>query len=257
MKVTTAKYYIPSGRCIQALDYSHRNEDGSVGYIPDSLISEFKTRNGRIVKDGGGITPDVEVVPETLSQVATELYLRNFIFDFVTQYYWSHPEIKSPEDLKFTDSDYADFRDFLKKRNFNYKTSSEVAFNELANNARKEKYYDVNKGLFDSLQTRITHNLEQDLATFKVEISDLIKEEIIGRFFYESGAIAYTLDKDEQVKKAIEVLGDPTLYSSILNGKSGSILVNRSGGPRDYNIHAPLLRFSVPLTSLTRFPSQL
>ena len=97
LKVTTAKYYIPSGRCIQARDFSHPNEDGSVGIIPDSLISEFKTRNGRIVKDGGGITPDIEILPEPLSQIAAELYLRNYIFDFATQYYWAHPDIKTPE----------------------------------------------------------------------------------------------------------------------------------------------------------------
>ena len=97
LKVTTAKYYIPSGRCIQAIDFSHRNEDGSVGEIPDSLISEFKTKNGRIVKDGGGITPDIEVLPESLSQIAAELYLRNYIFDFATQYYWAHPDIKTPD----------------------------------------------------------------------------------------------------------------------------------------------------------------
>ena len=96
LKVTTAKYYIPSGRCIQARDFSHPNEDGSVGIIPDSLISEFKTKNGRIVKDGGGITPDIEILPEPLSQIATELYLRNYIFDFATKYYWAHPEIKTP-----------------------------------------------------------------------------------------------------------------------------------------------------------------
>lgn len=257
LKVTTAKYYIPSGRCIQALDYSHRNEDGSVGYIPDSLITEFKTRNGRIVKDGGGITPDVEVIPETLSQVATELYFRNFIFDYATQYYWSHPDIKSPDEIIFTDEDYADFRDFLKKRDFNYRTSSEEAFNDLMDIARKEKYYSVNKGLFDSLQTRITHNLDQDLTTFRNEITELMEEEIIGRYFYEAGAISSSLSEDEQVQKAVEVLGNPSMYSSILKGETGSILVNRTNGQRDYNIHAPLIRFSVPLTSLTRFPSQL
>jgi len=99
LKVTTAKYYIPSGRCIQALDFSHPNADGSVGIIPDSLISEFRTRNGRIVRDGGGITPDVVILPETLSQVSSELFIRNLIFDFATQYYWAHPDIKSPSQL--------------------------------------------------------------------------------------------------------------------------------------------------------------
>src|SRR5665647_329973 len=107
LKVTTAKYYIPSGRCIQARDFSHPNEDGSVGIIPDSLIHEFKTKNGRIVKDGGGITPDVDILPEQLSQIAAELYIRNYIFDFATKYYWAHPDIKAPEQFIFTDQDYA------------------------------------------------------------------------------------------------------------------------------------------------------
>ena len=118
LKVTTAKYYIPSGRCIQARDFSHPNEDGSVGIIPDSLISEFKTKNGRIVKDGGGIAPDIEILPEPLSQISTELYLRNYIFDFATQYYWAHPDIKSPEQFSFTDKDYADFKTMLAETKF-------------------------------------------------------------------------------------------------------------------------------------------
>ena len=148
LKVTTAKYYIPSGRCIQARDFSHPNEDGSVGIIPDSLISEFKTKNGRIVKDGGGIAPDVEILPEPLSQISTELYLRNFIFDFATEYYWAHPDIKSPDQFTFTDKDYADFKAFLIKRNFSYKTNTEESLNELIANAKKEKYYDIHKDLF-------------------------------------------------------------------------------------------------------------
>ena len=257
LKVTTAKYYIPSGRCIQALDFSHPNEDGSVGYIPDSLISEFKTRNGRIVKDGGGITPDIEVVPETLSQVATVLFFRYYIFDYATKYFWSHPDIKSPGDFTFTEKDYADFREYLKSRNFDYRTSSEEAFNELVDNARKEKYYDINKDLFNSLQGKITHNLEQDLSTFKKEITELLEDEIIGRYFYEAGAISWSLGKDEQVKKAAEVLENPTLYSSILDGRSGSILVEKTNKPAGQSNISPLLRFSVPQASSFRFPSQL
>ncbi|MFN8241366.1 MAG: S41 family peptidase [Bacteroidales bacterium] len=116
LKVTTAKYYIPSGRCIQAVDYTHRNEDGSVGYVPDSLISEFKTKKGRVVKDGGGITPDITLPQETLSQIATELYLRNFIFDFSTEYFWKHQSFSSLAGFQFTDADYNDFRDFLVKK---------------------------------------------------------------------------------------------------------------------------------------------
>jgi carboxyl-terminal processing protease len=226
LKVTTAKYYIPSGRCIQALDFSHPNEDGSVGVIPDSLISEFKTKNGRTVKDGGGIAPDVEALPETLSQLATELYMRNYIFDYATQYYWAHPNIKSSEQFNFADEDYNDFINFLVRRNFNYKTVTEASFNELIANAKKEKYYDIHKDLFLSLEKDITHDLVQDLGTFRNEITDLIKDEIISRYFYEEGAIAWTLKKDEQVIKAREVLNNRERYDSILNGKTKPVILS-------------------------------
>lgn len=226
LKVTTAKYYIPSGRCIQALDFSHPNDDGSVGVIPDSLISEFKTKNGRTVKNGGGITPDVESVPATLSQIATELYIRNYIFDYATQYFWAHDNIKTPEQFKFTDQDYTDFMNFLLKRNFSYKTMTEGSFNELVTNAKREKYYAMHKDLFASMEKDIAHNLEEDLRTFKNEITDLIEGEIISRYFYEEGAIAWTLKRDEQVKKALEVLSNKELYESILSSKTGNGIVS-------------------------------
>ena len=227
LKVTTAKYYIPSGRCIQARDFSHPNEDGSVGIIPDSLISEFKTRNGRIVKDGGGITPDIEILPDPLSQISSELFMRNYIFDFATKYYWTHPDIKSPEQFAFTDRDYDDFKEFLLDRKFSYKTSTEESLNELITNAKKEKYYDIHKDLFNDLEKDIAHNLEQDLKMFRPEISDLIEDEIISRYFYESGAIEWTIRKDDQILKARDVLNNKEEYSSILKGTAGSILVTK------------------------------
>lgn len=225
LKVTTAKYYIPSGRCIQALDFSHPNEDGSVGIIPDSLISEFKTKNGRIVKNGGGITPDVEVTPETLSQITGELYMRNFIFDYATQYYWSHPSISAPDQFTFNDKDYTDFRNMLVDRKFSYKTQTEESLNELITNAKKEKYYDMHKTMFDSLQKEVSHSLDEDLKLFKPEIKELIEDEIISRYFYEEGAIAWSVKKDEQVQKALDVLNNREQYSLILQGKSGAIKV--------------------------------
>lgn len=227
LKVTTAKYYIPSGRCIQARDFSHPNEDGSVGIIPDSLISEFKTKNGRVVKDGGGISPDVEVLPEQLSQVSSELYIRNYIFDFATQYYWSHPEIKSPDQFTFSDKDYSEFKTMLQKRNFSYKTATEDSFNELVSTAKKEKYYDVHKDLFNELEKDLAHSIDEDLVTFRSEITDLIEDEIISRYFYEDGAIAWTIKKDEQVLKALDILNNKEKYTSILKGTSGSILITR------------------------------
>lgn len=227
LKVTTAKYYIPSGRCIQALDFAHRNEDGSVGIIPDSLISEFKTRNGRIVKDGGGITPDVVISPDPLSLVTTELYLRNMIFDFATEYYWSHPELKSVSGFSFTDEDYNDFRNFLVERDFNYKTFTEASLNQLITNAKKEKYYDLHKELFTQLEKEIVHDLNYDLTLFRDEITELLEEEIISRYFYESGAIARGISKDEQINKALEVLDNNELYTDILSGNTGSQLITR------------------------------
>jgi carboxyl-terminal processing protease len=226
LKVTTAKYYIPSGRCIQAIDFSHPNEDGSVGYIPDSLISEFKTRNGRIVKDGGGIAPDIESLPEPLSQVAAELYLRNFIFDFATQYFWAHPDLKSPSDFDFTDQDYTDFKNMLVSRNFSYKTVTEASLNQLIDNAKKEKYYDIHKDLFTQLEKDVAHSLEHDLTVFRSEIAELIEEEIIRRYFYEDGAIAYGLKEDEQVKKAIEILNSPSQYTLVLSGKATPVFIS-------------------------------
>jgi carboxyl-terminal processing protease len=225
LKITTAKYYIPSGRCIQARDFSHPNEDGSVGLIPDSVIMEFKTRNGRIVKDGGGIAPDVEVLPESLSQVATELYLKNLIFDYATIYYRQHPEIKTPAEFVFTDNDYSEFRNFLITRKFDYKTTTEESVKQLLINAKKEKYYEVHKDLFAELEKDIVHDLDHDLTAFKEEITELLEDEIISRYFYESGAIAWTLKKDEQVLRALEVLNNKTEYASILSGKKAPVMI--------------------------------
>jgi carboxyl-terminal processing protease len=239
LKVTTAKYYIPSGRCIQARDFSHPNEDGSVGLIPDSLISEFKTRRGRIVKDGGGISPDIEILPETLSQIASELYINNYIFDYCTKYYWSHQAVKTPSDLSFGEQDFNDFRNYLKEQHFNYKTVTEESLTELLANAKKEKYYDLHKGLFTELEKDIAHNLDHDLEIFRDEITGLIKDELISRYFYEDGSIAWTIRDDEQVLKAREILNDIGKYNSILEGKSGSILMKSINGQKIVSSEIP------------------
>lgn len=238
LKVTTAKYYIPSGRCIQALDFSNPNEDGSVGIIPDSLISEFRTRNGRVVRDGGGISPDVEALPSPLSQIAAELYQRNYFFDFATQYFWSHPAPESP--MKFTISEqiYEDFRNYLEKREFNYSTITELSLNELISNAKREKYYELHKDLFTELQNELRHTLDNDLVTFRDEITELLADEIIGRYFYEEGSIQFSLATDIQVKKAVEILKSVDEYKSILQGRAGSILISQED-----NVFMPGFRY--------------
>lgn len=218
LKVTTAKYYIPSGRCIQALDYTHRNPDGSVGHIPDSLISEFSTKNGRKVYDGGGVVPDVVVDNGELSKLASILYVKDVIFDFVTQYCLEHDSVPPANCFVFSDQDYKSFVDFTLKRDFDYETNSEEFFDELKKVAEDEKYYQKAKAEFDALQKILAHDLKKDLQIFKDEISDLIAGEILQRYYYKQGSLEYDLKKDEMVNKAIEVLKDKEQYDSILKG---------------------------------------
>lgn len=218
LKVTTAKYYIPSGRCIQALDYSHRNEDGSVGKVPDSLMTEFKTKNGRKVFDGGGVMPDVEIEPEYLSKVAVGLITQNFIFDFATNYANRVEKIDSASNFSITDKDYDDFIQFLSDKKFDYKTQSEKKLNELIEIAEKEKYYNRAKSEFDELKKKISHDRAHDLEMFKDEIKELLNEEIVSRYYYQKGRIQYALSTDIEVKKAIEVLKNQEQYKQILSG---------------------------------------
>lgn len=232
LKVTTAKYYIPSGRCIQALDFSHPNEDGSVGVIPDSLISEFKTRNGRTVKDGGGIMPDIDIPSETLSQFSAELYLRYFIFDFATQYYHTRPLPGSTDAFKLTDQDLEDFKTMLVNRKFSYSTETEDSFHELVKNAKKEKFYDAHRDLFTKMEQEISHSLDEDIRIFREEITALLEDEILSRYFYEGGALQHAVKKDTQVLKALEILSNGEQYSSILQGKSGSLMITGGNNGR-------------------------
>ena len=217
LKVTTAKYYIPSGRCIQAIDYSHRNPDGSVGYIPDSLISAFKTRNGRTVYDGGGISPDVEAKDITPSQIAISLYTKNLIFDYATIYASENPSLPSPDSFRFTDNDYAKFVDFLKNKDFDYTTNSYDKLEELIKVAKQEKYYDQAKNEFDALKVKLEHDKNKDLTNFKDEIEDLLAEEIASRYYYQAGRIEESLEHDTQLNKAFEVLNNPDKYFALLH----------------------------------------
>ena len=219
LKVTTAKYYIPSGRCIQALDYAHRNEDGSVGIIPDSLITEFKTSNGRKVYNGGGIQPDVKVEPEVISNISFSLYTKNLFFDYATIYAGQHDSITSPSKYMISDKEYDDFLKFLRGKPFDYETESESKLDELINSARKEKYYSLSETEFNALKAKLSHNKDKDLQTFRDEIKDLLTEEIVSRYYYQRGRIEYSLLSDNQVSKAIELLKDRNLYNKTLNQK--------------------------------------
>ena len=218
LKMTSAKYYIPSGRCIQALDYSHRNPDGSVGHIPDSLITAFKTRNGRTVYDGGGIDPDVHVNPGTLSPITVNLYMRFYIFDYATQFAMKHDSVPTPEKFTITDEILNDFHDFIKKKDFNYDTESESMLDELIQTAKKEDYYDRASKEFEALKKSLSHNIDDDFYRHRDEISELLKQEIIGRYYYQAGRIESTLDSDSVIIRAEKILSDPSEYSAILRG---------------------------------------
>jgi carboxyl-terminal processing protease len=222
LKVTTAKYYVPSGRCIQALDYTHRNEDGSVGNVPDTLISEFSTRAGRKVFDGGGVVPDIKVEQEELSRLAIELVTRFTIFDFATQFAAKTPTIPQPEEFVITGDIYNDFAAFVKSNNFQYDSETEKAFEQLVQTAKEEKYFDVAGEKFSLLEASLKPDLDKDLQLFRKEISDLLKDEIVGRYYYQKGAIRATIKADPDILKAREVLNNQGEYSGYF--KPGTVI---------------------------------
>lgn len=216
LKLTTAKYYIPSGRCIQAHNFSERNEDGSVATIPDSLKKEFQTVNGRKVYDGGGIMPDVEIQSELFSDIAISLILRNLIVEYSIQYFAKHDRIKEPENFHITDADYTDFMQFLSDKEYDYQTKAEHFANQLSEEIDKSKYDNNIKAQVDALKKEIAHDKTKDLLLHKEEISQLIREEIAGRYYYQQGKIQAMLTKDIQLDSALSVLQNPTKYNEIL-----------------------------------------
>ncbi len=219
LKVTTAKYYIPSGRCIQAVDYSHRNEDGSVGLVPDSLIREFKTFGGRSVFDGGGVSPDIKVDIDKFGNISFALVAQNMFFNFATDFCVRNSEIPAPTEFKITDEIFKEFTDFvLAKDDFKYESATQDALKKLKDIAQKEDYYEKSKTEFEQLEEMLKLDVKKDLNIFRKEISELLGNEIIKRYYYQKGAIKYSLQDDKELKQAIDILNDPTQYNGILNG---------------------------------------
>lgn len=223
LKVTTAKYYIPSGRCIQALDYTNRNDDGSVGVIPDSLISSYLTKNGRTVYDGGGVEPDLEVVSEKLSEIALRLYTESFYFDYATKYRSLKKSIALPKDFQLNDEEFLDFKNFVLERDFEFETASEKAFKKLVSTAKKEKYYDISEEEFMQLEEKLSHNNMQDLETFRMEIKQILEEEVVGRYYYHAGQIEKQIKDDKQLEAALKLASNPVQVQNILNGTEGAL----------------------------------
>jgi carboxyl-terminal processing protease len=216
LKVTVAKYYIPSGRCIQALDYSHRSEDGSVDKVPDSLISAFKTKNGRIVYDGGGVTPDVTLEPFKYSNILASLVSKNHIFDYATKYRTSHPTIPPAKEFRLTDAEYDEFVAFLNGKEYDYTTRTEKSLEELKADAKADKNLDAISADIEALKTKIMHNKKDDLIKYKPEIKQFIEEEIASRYYFQNGRLEASMKDDQELKEALAILNDSERYNKIL-----------------------------------------
>lgn len=214
MKLTVAKYYTPSGRCIQRLDYSHRDEQGRVTAVADSLIKAFKTKGGRMVYDGHGITPDVEVKPEEASQVLSALVQNWVIFNYATRYHSQHPTIDSAEVFRLTDEEYNDFVQFAKNQKFEYETGTEQLFAELKRVAQEEKYYEGAEKEFEQLYSRIEPRKEADLIKFKGQIKEYLENEIASRYYLQRGRAKNALPIDQCIAKSKEVF--TSNYADIL-----------------------------------------
>lgn len=218
LKVTVAKYYIPSGRCIQKLDYSNKDEKGKAGEIPDSLKSEFKTANGRKVFDGGGIEPDISVEEEEFANITYSLLSKNIIFDYATNYRAKTDSIPPTTQFNFDSTLYADFIDFIKDKDYDYTTKTEKLLTDLKASANKEKVHTNLQDEFESLEKELKHNKAADVQMFKDEISRIIENEIVSRYYFQTGRVENELKYDKDIAEAEKVLNDTNKYQEILAG---------------------------------------
>ena len=216
LKLTTSRYYIPSGRCIQAYDYRHLNPDGSVGTVPDSLTRVFHTAHGREVRDGGGIKPDIEVRPDSLASIIYDLVEDDAFFDFATLYASQHPTIAPAGEFSLSDADYEQFVAYIAQSGFTYNRRSDEVLELLKNVARREGYYDVARAEFDALEARFSTDLEADLRRHRKDIEPYLCDEIVQRYYYEAGAVKQQLVGDACMKQALQLLADPQRLDSIL-----------------------------------------
>ncbi len=216
VKVTTAKYYIPSGRCIQEIDYSHKDANGNGVSRADSLRNEFKTKNGRTVWDGAGIEPDKTVDPKNYAPITYSLVARSLVFEYVNSYFLEHDSIPSPRDFQISDEDYAKFVTWLEDKEYDYTTRVEKTISDLEDYAKEEKYFEEIKEEINSLKESVSHNKEQDLVTFKDEVKEALRDEIVSRYYYEGGVVEASLDTDREIAQALEVFSDTGTYQKML-----------------------------------------
>ena len=216
LKVTTAKYYIPSGRCIQAINYAERDEDGAVSKLPDSLKVAFQTNNGRTVYDGGGVDPDVAIDPEKLSDISIALIRKDLIFDYATVFKTKNESIAATRDFRFTDAQFEEFSEWLADKDYDYETDSEKLLEELEETSEEENYYDAIKDDLEAMKEKMHHDKKRDLEKQKEEIKMLLETELATRYYYRSGSIETSFKHDEELKEAINILKDKTRYEDIL-----------------------------------------
>ena len=241
LKVTVAKYYTPSGRCIQALDYAHRRADGSVAQISDSLKAEFKTRHGRFVYDGSGIHPDIITPAKQYANITYSIISKMLHFDYATYYRSTHPVLPAARYYKMSDAEYDEFVKFLSGRDYSYTTKSERNLQELKKLAEKENYFDSIKNEYAALEARLLRNKKNDLIRSKAEIKEILEAEIVSRYFFQNGKLEASFKNDLGIKEALRVIRDNKLYTIILRGdgpykiigkpKSVAFVKNNSADP--------------------------
>jgi carboxyl-terminal processing protease len=227
VKITVAKYYTPSGRCIQALDYTHRNEDGSVDKLSDSLLTMYKTKAGRSVYDGSGIFPDVSLPPVKYHQITRVLVNKFFIFDYANYFFSTHPNISAAKDFNLNDIEYQKFASYLSSKEYDYQTNMERALKKLRVDAEKEQQFDAIKDEFEQLNTKVLASKKNDLTLFKEEIKQVLEGEIVKRYYYDSGKTLQAFRYDTALKKAVEIINDDKATSAILNGDGSYKIIGK------------------------------
>ena len=218
IKVTTAKYYIPSGRCIQAIDYAKSREDGSAGTVPDSLRKAFKTANGRVVLDGAGIEPDEKVTEKSYAPISYTLVAGNHVFDYATAFFYKNPSLASPSEFLVTEEVYADFKKFLVGKEYDYTTYTEKSVQDMEKYLAKESYFGEVKEQLEQIKSKVNHSKENDLDTHQKEIKKILGEEIVSRYYFQEGMIEASLQGDPVIELAKEYFAKPAKMAKALSG---------------------------------------
>jgi carboxyl-terminal processing protease len=232
LKVTTAKYYIPSGRCIQEIDYAHRSDDGTLGKFPDSLRTAFKTTAGRTVYDGGGVAPDVEVNDREIADITRILLQKSYLFDYATRYRAEHATIAPARQFHLSEMDYQKFVSYLQGKSISYSTDAEKALADLSKKVKEEKHYDDVKLELEAVRKKITVNKANDLQRFKPEIKELLEQEIVSRYYFEKGRTEAGFDDDPNIIAAVAVLNDPNRYAALLKPTGQAASARKSAGTK-------------------------